>query len=694
MPTATTARASLTPRRPSTREDDHRVGALTDIIEQLRQDFAERDRLYRGIDDLLYGQVPVEIPDAYRKTAIEVRSPLAVHITNTITAALSVNPFTLQFEPTGFGDSRQENATLREHFFEASWQRQETEARRRLFRLFMHSLVTKGEGVLKTVERSKRAWSAYSRYSASLLTQLEADGELDTDSRDRLYDRKTEAYKRQMPYPIATTDVLPETFYYLKGEDGFTVCAEVKELPYLDALDRYRATLDAGGRVVRVPEGVDPAAVGLPRSEWAATMGSVRTLKMVEVWDCDEVGYLLLGPGQVKSQAGLARGTLVKRLRHGYGDPFLRTLRGPYFHALGLTTASRLPHRAGLSVLYGFLDLFPLLDSLLTIKGNAAFQFGFPTYKESAPGGSGLAASVRSAAAVQRGLDGTEQEAERLRVNPGDVLPFDVSPIDAPRTGLALEAMVAEVRGFLELALPSIVQGVISGDESGYALNQAAHLARLAWDPIIGNAEIALGERTGFESWLIERKIGEAVYVWGEPPQRGKRSANAGWLSVGPDDLAGVHRYRARLEPETPSNRVIEARLHESLLKLRLESPDQATEAMGNNPDEVRRAWLLEELRNDPVVRERLKQRVWEKLGTLDQKRLRGGPNELDVVAAEQARLAAAGTTPQDGVGQVYSPGNGMPLTPTPPGAVTGVPPGVVPGVQGPPAQAVGLPGQ
>ncbi|MCR4375905.1 MAG: hypothetical protein NUW22_13760 [Acidobacteria bacterium] len=688
------ARTALSPS--SSRTDDYRVGELTDVVSQLRQDFADRDALYRDLEALLYGEIPVSIPDAYRKTAVEVRNPLAVHIINTVTAALSVNPFTLHFEPTGFGDSHQENATLREHFFEASWRRQEQEAGRRLFRLFLHSLSLKGEAILKTVERSKRVWAPYTQYSAKTLAALEEDGYLDRDSRDRLYDRKTEAFKRLLPYPIATTDVLPETFYYQKGEDGFTLCAEVKELPYLDALDRYHATLDSKGRVVKVPEGVDPSAVGLARSEWSGAMSSLRTLKMVEVWDWAECGYMLVGPGQHLSQAGkLPRGTLVKRVRHGYGDPFLKTLRGPYFHALGITTASRLPHRAGLGVLYGFLDLFPLLDSLLTIKGNAAFAFGFPTYKENAPTGS-AAASVRQASAAQRGLDGTEQESERVRVNPGDVLPWDISPIDAPRTGLALEAMVAEVRGFLELALPSVVSGVISGDESGYALNQAAHLARLAWDPIVDNAQVALGDRTGFESWLIERKIAETVYVWGEPPKRGKRSANAGWLAIGPDDLAGVHRYRARLEPETPSNRVIEARLHESLLKLRLEAPETAVEEMGSNPDEVERAWLLHDLKQDPQIQERLKRRVFDKLGTIDQAALRGGPGEADVVAAEQARLAAAGGgTPQDAIGQVFQPGqNGMPLVPPTPGGAMGVPPGVVPGVQGPPANAIAQPGQ
>ena len=92
--------------------DDRATRETTEAVNQLRKDFSERDALYRDIDDILFGRVPIDIPAAYRKTAIEVRTPLANHIANTVTAALSINPFTIQFRPVGFGDTYQQNATL------------------------------------------------------------------------------------------------------------------------------------------------------------------------------------------------------------------------------------------------------------------------------------------------------------------------------------------------------------------------------------------------------------------------------------------------------------------------------------------------------------------------------------------------------------------------------------------------------
>src|SRR5436190_11875436 len=198
-----------------TTDDDRELRGTLEGINQLRYDFSARDDLYQDIDNLLAGKIPIEVPDAYRKTAIEVRTPLAVHITNTVASALSINPYTIQFRPIGFGDTYQQNATLREHFFEASWQRQEEEARRRLLRLFMYNTAVKGEGVLKTVERSKRAWGDYNLKSKALYKELKADNSYDQHARDLLYHSRTEQMKLMAPYPIATTDVPPETFRYI-----------------------------------------------------------------------------------------------------------------------------------------------------------------------------------------------------------------------------------------------------------------------------------------------------------------------------------------------------------------------------------------------------------------------------------------------------------------------------------------------
>ena len=666
-----------------------------DLAQQLQDDFRDRDRLYKDIDATLFSELPVEIPEAYRKTALEVRTPLALNIATSITAALSVNPQAIGFKPIGFGDVYQANSTLRERFFESSWNRQEQESRRQLFRLFMWSMAVKGEGILKTCERQTSAWSTYADESDRLMQQLEQDG-LDQHAKDLAYDKGTEQLKLQLPYPIATTDVPPETFYYQQNENGLTSVVEIKDVPYLDALERFSCGMDTRGNVIG-PEtwsGLDPRAAGLARAEWQRVMrgSGYSTIRCIEAWDSQVQVICLQGPGQ--RQRDLSKGsssTLCKVTRHSYGEPVLGTLRGPYFHALGITTGSRLPEHAGLSVLFGYLQLFRLLDSLLTVQGNAAFLTGFPAYKQTTPPN-----QVPGLPPEPYGTDGRERGGERIE--PGTLYPFDIAPVDQPRSGVETDKMLQNIQTLIEKAMPNAALGAMGANTSGYALNQAAYLARLAWDPIVANACVALGERVGFESWLIEHRIGETVYAWGEEQpkpgsKRGSGQTKGSWLSIGPDDLSGVHRYTVTLNPSTPSNEIIEVRAIGEKMQLKLISYEDAVTEAGANPSEVEKSWLLHDLKQSPEIQQQLKDAVFQKLGTIQaarqQQAMAGlqNPNALPAGGPPVAMgpptgvPGTAGTPPSGPLGgmppqPVPSPGQGLPIAPPGPG----MPPGGIPG--------------
>ncbi len=687
--------------------------ATLELGQELKRQFRDRDDLYTDIDAVVFGELPVEIPEEYRKTAVEVRSPLALHIANTVTAALSVNPQNVIFKPIGFGDVYQQNSTLREHFFESSWKRQESEARRQLLRSFMWAMAVKGEGVMKTVERVKTAWGEYSDKSKDLEKQLQdAKGdyeEMDQDAKDRIYDHETEGYKLSLPYPIASTDVPPETFYYAKNENGYSLCMEIKELPYLEALERFGAGMDRNGNVVdpKTWSGLDPRSAELARAEWSHMMSGKNdnTIRCIEAWDWQCQVVLLSGPNQRRKSGSLGEATLCRVLRHSYGDPILKTLRGPYFHALGLSTASRLPERAGLSILFGFLRLFPLLDSLLTMQGNAAYMTAYPAFKKTTPPG-----TIPGLPAQPYGMDAREQSQQSQGVTPGRLFPFDVSPIDQPKSGIDADKLLANVKEMVELALPSVVQGVVASDQSGYALNQAAYLARLGWDPIVGNAQVALAERVGFESWLVEHRIGEKVYAWGEiEGKKGKKTVSgqskAAWLGIGPDDLKGVHRYEVKLAPSTPSNEIIETRAIGEKMQLKLITYEDAVERAGANPDEVEKSWLLHDLKSSQEVQGALKQRILQRIATIETQAMSGPgmpPPGMPGAGATGVPGGTPGAPPTPGPGgmpgnPVPSPGQGLPVAPPPPGGGGGaMPPGGIPGgprIPGPPANAMPMPG-
>ena len=705
---------------PASSTEDRQLAETVDLAEQLRRDFADRDELYHEINVVMFNDYKVEVPEAYQKMAIEVHTPLPLEIVNQAAAALSVNPASVLFRPVGFGDVHMQNATSREHFFEASWERQQDEARRRLLRVFMYALVSKGEGILKTTERKSTAWTNYYKDARALEDDLDQQ-RLDEDARDRVYHARTEEMKLTAPYPISTTDVPPESFYYAKNENGFTACVEIKQLPYYECLQRWGVHMDRDGHMYmpQSPQDVDPRALGLGRveEEWGGTTRTERVVTCVEAWDYQTQRIVLIGPGDVSSRSGsLGNGTLVRVKKHAYGDKLLKTLRGPYFHALGVTTDSRMPARSGLSVLFGYLRLFPLLNSMLTIQSNAAFMYGFPAFKRTLPPGS-IPGIPDNAAPFGKNVNQTGGTGEPII--PGEIYPFDVAAIDMPRAGSDAEKLIANIQTMLERAMPDVVKGTVSGDQSGYAINQAAHLARLAWDPIVSNAQAALGERTNFESWLIENRIGERVYAWGEQRQKGRSKrapTKAGWLGIGPEDLKGIHRYEVRLDPETPSNRVIETRAVIEQMNARLITYEDAVTEMGSNPDEVELSWMAQDYKKSPEIQALVMRMVTEKVATVTSRKIGalgltpemmaggiGGPGGGTPPGGPMPNLNMAGAPPPN---PVPTPGAGLPFVPPPPGGggpamppggLPTLPPGPIPGMpQTPPipSNMVPLPGQ
>jgi hypothetical protein len=679
--------AVASPRRvtPPSRSDARLLGQTLDLCNELRVRFRLRNQLYALIDSVIFQETYVEIPEAYRKTALEVRSPLAVDIVDTTVSALCANPPKVMYQPTAFGDAAQTNATLREHFFDASWKRQEQDSRRPLLRSLMYSTVAKGEGWLKTISRATSAWREYSDQVKAMEEEIMAEQQYDEDAQKRLFNKQTEELKLLAPYPIASTDVPAETMFYNQNENGFTAVVEVKTMPYLEALSRFGTGLDRDGNVLAPDDwqNLDPRAMALARSEWPRIVQQHRQITVIEAWDYERCAIALLGPGQMASASSqFQNGTLVREIEHGYGDPVLKTLRGPYFQALGLTTSSRLPERGALSILYGYLALFPLIDSLLTMQGNSAYLTGWPAFKRVVQPGTvpGIQGGVGPYANDNRDVDAQQ------RIVPGSIYPFDVAPINQPTTGQDLDKILQNAQTMAMLAQPEVIKGGAAGAQSGYQLNQQAFLARLKWDPIVGNVSQCLADRAGFESWLIERRIGETVYAFAEerpPASRGRYQGQtrAGWIGLGPEDLAGTHRYTVKLDVSTPSDDVVLVRAIGEKMQLKLITYEDAVREAGYNPNEVEKSWLLQNMKQSGPVQQKLLELTFQKLGTI----LAAQMNTPGPTPQEMAGMVPAGVQGATG-GQPVPAGVGNPPPGGPPvgGGAPGPPPGAIPPGPGP----------
>ena len=140
---------------------------------------------------------------------------------------------------------------------------------------------------------------------------------------------------------------------------------------------------------------------------------------------------------------------------------------------------------------------------------------------------------------------------------------------------------------------------------------------------------------------------------------------------------------------------------------MRLIDPAEAVRSRGRNPVEVERAWLLYELKQDPEIRNNLKQRIFQELGTIEQQTMQ----ELGPEGQPEAPVSGMPPGAQPGVSQglpttgFVPPAGSVEAAPPPGGAPGGAPPpmsmprppgptpGSPAGVRPPPAAHEPIPG-
>src|SRR4029434_2664402 len=123
---------------------------------------------------------------------------------------------------------------------------------------------------------------------------------------------------------------------------------------------------------------------------------------------------------------------------------------------------------------------------------------------------------------------------------------------------------------------------------------------------------------------------------------------------MSPEEPAGAHRYRMKLEPETPAYRVVDIRTHSEMIAQRFETWEQAVEELGNSPSEVELAWLIFDMKHDPRARQKVMDQTFRILD------IREGQERQ---AASTDLLAALRAAPAPGVGPTPLPPGGQPPT-------------------------------
>lgn len=663
-----------------------------EVVRDLQSRFAARDALYKELNDLCFREREIRVPKAYQFYTLTAHSPLAFYALQVLTSTLCANDKQIQLAPFLQGEAGEKNASLREHWHEAAWLKQEDDAQRSLFYPFVMAQVHKGLGVLKTQQRSLRGWGSYYRYAKQLRQELSADEKLTNDERERTYRSKTDAYKREgLPFPIVTQDVVPESFWYILGEEGLTLACEAVQIPYSRAFALFKDGQSADGQAIT------PAALGLPHTDYDPRDGTGELLTCHTLYDHDHLCYVVEGAGAASGEAFLA-----KSVAHGYGRKGSPALEGPYFIAEGITTGSRRTELLQVGALWAFMEIFPLIDAAFTASGQVSFFTGWPVLEQDASaGGMGVAPDE-----VWGGPAGTAA----ARYEPGYALPVGVRFANPPRGTNDLSLFMDRLLYFVELLIPPVLRGGGS-PTSGYDTNQRVHMGMLNLDQFVKNLQRTLARREAWIDQLISM-IGEKVYVEHASKQPYEVRARAEYLSLGPEDVAKGRHYEVHLEPSTPSNEALLVKQLMDEKQAGWESDAGAITRLGRNPDEVLRQLQKEAILKSDPVQQYITQQVLKRIGIFQQETMDAANAQFAGLVAQgygqtAPPLPAPGGNMLPAQGGVYAPGEGMPMTPPPPegggvmtpeaalaGGLPGNPGGGPSGIRRAPAGSFPLPGQ
>lgn len=575
---------------------------IQELKTELQQLYADQDTQITEMREVRELKRAVPIDKDLRIADIEIRDPTATDEIQRVAATFSVNPFriTVKTPATVTSDKRQANATKREHFSEevlrvAGQRAPGLDTFRRscdacpgdgaAWTKFLYSrdywderyrIRLRDEEANYEVERS--AWQA----KASKWDEEHPEAGDDErggrpqepESADSRFNRKTEAAKKRAGPPFAWLFCDPLTIYPVWTAGTLTQVLEVQERPRLATFRQYQLREDKDGNVV-------PDELGQGAAEGQSAGGVASKVLYVELWDKEWATVAVL------PSTGGGAGRIVKQWRHGYGQV-------PYFWAPGLWFSYWSNRKVGWSIAQAKRFLVEYRSFLWTLHAQVAARDTFAPLQEVQE--SDVAASIIGDAGTPKAAEQPQKPVKwglREIVKPGQGRHLEA--IKFPEVASALKEQIALVSEAIDkLDTPRVAGNIGSGLEgAGFAINQILAEIKVRNNPLMVGLEQMIRDVVRFLWHLIRVKVKERVWVYSE-------SSDAGWLSAGPEDLEDDVTLRVELDPERPSDKLIQVRVEHERLQAGTTFEDAAIERLGDNPDEVRQGKALQRMRATP----------------------------------------------------------------------------------------------
>jgi len=451
-----------------------------------------RNNKIQDMYDHRYGRHSVAIPDAFRATASEYKSPLIRDIIRRAVAITNDFPEPRVHPRKKLGPKSQENSSLRERFA-AGWLRCANRSKD-VWGMIRDDAATAGCAVWKVIFR-EHYWTSYG---------LRRDGET-----AQLYNKRVQEH-RQEHFPFIWEHVETSTWYPVaEDEDGLCETLEITRRETLPMMNKYGLQFTQGrfskgvGQVLKEP------------GDWS-TMPD--TVEFIEYWNRNIFCYIVAG-------------VMVKAGYHDYGRP-------PYFYAMASTTGSKNPVDQYESIATPLVAIQDLQDSFTTIRMNWAYINGFPAAR--------LVPISDEVVEVP--------DISTIKYVPGETIQapagYKWEWVPAPPVGDDLRFLSEWLEKQADtFSLAPILYGLPAGaNVSGVATLQLIAIAKSLFAPALENLARAMNDTMSFVLYLIEHVIQAPVPVYYQGDEE--------WVELGPSDIDGYYEFDFRIEPVIQAERI------------------------------------------------------------------------------------------------------------------------------------------
>ena len=572
---------------------------LLDLQTELGDEYRDQDNELDAYREVREMRVPAlaESDRKYQLVSVDPRDPDVTEESLQQTAILTLERPKL-FITGGEGDTQQTLATDREHWTEETlWRCGTRSPGSDTMAQVTDAALNDGGGWTKLLWASD-LWEA--RYK---VPKPKASDETDayTD-----YDKATEDAKKRAGPPFEWLYVDPRTVYPQWSGGRLCEVLEVSERTVRSTFRRYHLDRDGDGNIV-------PEELGV-----AGTHELREKVQFLEHWDDTWVTYAVVGKNHQQTPTGY----IVKQFKHKY--PF----GVPYDYAPGLTMNHWRNRKVGWGIGHTKLWLVKYRAFLRALHANYVARDLLPP----------LVTYGDTPAAVVGTGDGLPREP--MDLHPGEILnlapgrQLQTVPMPPPDT---LERHMQLIdNAIMQLESPRVT--TLSGMEgAGFAISQILSYTRTRVGPIRHNLERLLEGQTEKLWTLVRERAGEKVWVF----YSGGDKDAAGYLGLGPKDFERPMQVRWEVQSELPTDEMLRVRTATERLNNGTWGADEAVQYLGDNPDEIRRSRMRDEIRSSPQYKQYLMAQVF----------MNAGRGDLLAKAGEAEQMAMQGQLPSPGGG-------------------------------------------